>query len=49
MEQLAAEARATYERAMQAQRAGDWARYGEEVRRLGEILDRLAKPPAGRP
>ena len=42
---LAEEARAHYERAMEAQRAGDWARYGEEIRRLGEVLSRLPAPP----
>ncbi len=40
-EQLAAEASATYQRALEAQKAGDWAKYGEEIRRLGEILERL--------
>jgi uncharacterized membrane protein (UPF0182 family) len=38
---LAAEARRRYEAALQAQRDLDWARYGEEMRRLGEVLDRL--------
>ena len=38
---LAADARATYERALAAQKAGDWAKYGEEIRRLGEILSRM--------
>jgi hypothetical protein len=38
---LAAEARAHYERAMQAQRAGDWAKYGEEINRLGEVLEKM--------
>ena len=38
---LAAEARAAYERALAAQKAGDWAKYGEEIRRLGEILSRM--------
>jgi uncharacterized membrane protein (UPF0182 family) len=28
----------TYEEALQAQRDGDWARYGEAIRRLGDIL-----------
>ena len=36
--QLAAEARTHYERAIEAQRAGDWAKYGEEIRLLGETL-----------
>jgi len=39
---LVAEARQHYEAALAAQRAGDWARYGEEIKRLGELLDRLA-------
>jgi uncharacterized membrane protein (UPF0182 family) len=30
-----------YQNAMQAQRAGDWARYGEEIRRLGEVLAKM--------
>ena len=38
---LAAEARATYERALAAQRAGDWATYGEEIKRLGDLLQRM--------
>jgi uncharacterized membrane protein (UPF0182 family) len=38
-----AEAKATYDRAIAAQKAGDWAKYGEEIRRLGEILDRIAR------
>jgi uncharacterized protein len=42
---LVAEARRRYEAALAAQRAGDWARYGEEIRRLGEVLDRLGRRP----
>jgi uncharacterized membrane protein (UPF0182 family) len=38
---LAQEAADTYQRAIEAQRAGDWAKYGEEIRRLGEALQRL--------
>lgn len=30
-----------YEAAIEAQRNGDWAKYGEEIKRLGEILERL--------
>jgi uncharacterized membrane protein (UPF0182 family) len=41
---LVAQARGHYERALEAQRAGDWARYGEEIRRLGEVLSRLGAP-----
>ena len=39
---LVAEARSRYDAALAAQRAGDWARYGEEIRKLGEVLGRLA-------
>jgi len=38
---LAAEARRRYQAALQAQRELDWARYGEEMRQLGELLERL--------
>jgi uncharacterized membrane protein (UPF0182 family) len=38
---LTAEAQAHYDRAMQAQRAGDWATYGDEIRLLGQTLERL--------
>jgi uncharacterized membrane protein (UPF0182 family) len=40
-ERLAQEANATYQRAIEAQKAGDWAKYGEEIARLGEILERM--------
>jgi uncharacterized membrane protein (UPF0182 family) len=40
-ERLAGEARDAYQRALDAQRAGDWAKYGEEIKRLGELLERL--------
>ncbi len=40
---LSAEARRRYEAALQAQRELDWTRYGEEMRRLGELLERLGK------
>ncbi len=39
---LATEARRRYQAALQAQRELDWARYGEEMRQLGELLERLA-------
>jgi hypothetical protein len=38
---LAEEARRHYEAALQAQREIDWARYGEEMRKLGEVLERI--------
>lgn len=42
-----AEAQRRYSAAMDAQRQGDWARYGEEIKQLGALLDRLAliRPP----
>jgi uncharacterized membrane protein (UPF0182 family) len=38
---LAEEARQRYQAALQAQRDLDWAKYGEEMRKLGEGLERL--------
>lgn len=38
---LATEARRRYQAALQAQRELDWTRYGEEMRQLGALLDRL--------
>jgi uncharacterized membrane protein (UPF0182 family) len=38
---LVTEARSHYQAALAAQRAGDWSRYGEEIRKLGEVLERL--------
>jgi uncharacterized membrane protein (UPF0182 family) len=40
---LTAEARAHYDRAIAAQRAGDWAKYGEEIRALGQILEQMKR------
>jgi uncharacterized membrane protein (UPF0182 family) len=40
-ERLALEARETYRRALDAQRAGEWAKYGDEIKKLGELLDRM--------
>jgi uncharacterized membrane protein (UPF0182 family) len=40
-ERLGSDARDTYQRALDAQRAGDWAKYGEEIKRLGELLERM--------
>jgi len=41
LQALIAEARQHYENAMAAQRAGDWARYGTEIRLLGDLLERI--------
>lgn len=38
---LAEEASLLYARALEAQRAGDWAKYGEEIKRLGELLKKM--------
>ena len=43
-ERMAADARAAYQRALDAQKAGDWAKYGEEIRRLGELLEKMRSP-----
>jgi uncharacterized membrane protein (UPF0182 family) len=40
---LAEQARAHYQRAVQAQRDGNWALYGEEIKRLGEVLEKMAR------
>ena len=42
-DRMAGEARAAYQRALDAQRAGDWAKYGEEIKRLGELLERMKR------
>jgi uncharacterized membrane protein (UPF0182 family) len=39
---LAAEAHAHFQRAVQAQRAGDWAKYGEEMAQVGKLLEAIA-------
>ena len=46
-----AEAQRRYQAAIEAQRRGDWARYGEEIRELGALLERLGqkRPPRCRP
>jgi hypothetical protein len=41
LQALIVEARQHYESAMAAQRAGDWARYGTEIRALGDLLARI--------
>jgi uncharacterized protein len=44
-EELVRQASEHYERARSAQRSDDWARYGEEMRKLGEALERLRRAP----
>jgi hypothetical protein len=40
---LALQAKQHYDRAIQAQREGDWARYGEEIKRLGSVIEQMAR------
>ena len=44
-EPLVAQASEHYRRALQAQREGNWAQYGQEIERLGEMLARLGSVP----
>ncbi|MFL5563171.1 MAG: UPF0182 family protein [Gemmatimonadaceae bacterium] len=46
---LAQQARDHYDRARAAQRADDWATYGEEMRKLGEVLKQMDRQPGARP
>ncbi len=41
LSELVREAAERYDRALAAQRAGDWSGYGEEMRQVGELLRRL--------
>ena len=45
---LAAEARSHYDRAIQAQRDGNWALYGDELKALGEVLQRMQAASGGK-
>ena len=38
---LAARAQEHYDRAIKAQREGNWALYGEEIGRLGEVIGKM--------
>jgi len=40
-EDLAAQAKQHYDRALQALREGNWALYGEEIKQLGDVLERM--------
>jgi uncharacterized membrane protein (UPF0182 family) len=39
--ELIRQAKEAYDKAVQAQRQGDWAGYGDEIRRLGAVIDNL--------
>lgn len=43
LESLAGTASLHFERALQAQRDGNWALYGEEIRQVGAALERMAR------
>lgn len=43
VDELAAQARVHFERALEAQRNGDWAKYGEEIAKVGELLGRMSR------
>jgi hypothetical protein len=41
--ELLRQAKESYDRATQAQRQGDWTKYGEELKRLGVVLEQLER------
>jgi len=45
--ELARQASEHYDRAVQAQRVGDWATYGEEMRQVGELLRQMSALAGG--
>jgi uncharacterized membrane protein (UPF0182 family) len=49
VQSLAQQANDHYERARAAQRADDWTKYGDEMRKLGEVLRQLQAARAPRP
>ncbi|MBI5100661.1 MAG: UPF0182 family protein [Nitrospirae bacterium] len=40
---LAASAKAHFDRAIKAQREGNWAQYGEEIKKLGETINKMRR------
>jgi uncharacterized protein len=40
---LASQAKGHYDRALRAQREGDWALYGEEIKKLGAVLEQIRR------
>jgi hypothetical protein len=49
LDALAGLARQHFERALDAQRRGDWARYGEEIAQVGAALERMTKKAPAAP
>ena len=47
MQELAVQAYAAFDRAAKAQREGDWAKYGEEQKALGDILKAMSDRAKG--
>lgn len=43
LQDLAAEAKTHMDRALKAQRDGDWALYGEEIKKVQDLLDRMER------
>ncbi len=43
LQSLSAQAKEHYDRALQAQRSGDWALYGEELKKLGTVIEQMSK------
>jgi uncharacterized membrane protein (UPF0182 family) len=41
--ELAARAQGHYQRALRALRDGNWALYGEEIKQLGDVLERMSE------
>jgi len=41
-QRLSSQAKSHYDRMLQAQREGDWARFGEELKQLGAVIERLS-------
>jgi uncharacterized membrane protein (UPF0182 family) len=46
---LLRDARESYDRAVQAQRQGDWSKYGEEIKKLGTVLEQLNRASGATP
>jgi uncharacterized protein len=47
LQALITQARTHYDNAITAQRAGDWARYGQEIRTLGDLLQQIGAAGSG--
>jgi len=43
VESLAAQAKQHYDQALEALRAGDWTKYGDEIKRLGEVINQMQR------